>query len=178
MGTVHDAAVVPADPATATCLLDQDALHLLLAAGDSLADAPLASPPSAVAPLVGGKSLAAFREEAKKCVLVCANCHGEIEAGLIDCPPLGSRYRDVRFRYRCGGYGSYVTIGSSLFLIAAGAILRYAITADVDWININTAGLVLMVIGLFGLVLGLYFTFVRGEDPEEAVRRPPRGPVR
>ena len=72
-----------------------------------------------------------------------------------------------------------MTIGSSLFLIAVGAILRYAITADVDWININTAGLVLMVIGLFGLVLGLYFTFVRGEDPDEVSRRPPpRGPVR
>ena len=33
-----------------------------------------------------GKSLAAYREEAKKCVLVCANCHGEIEAGLIESP--------------------------------------------------------------------------------------------
>jgi hypothetical protein len=30
-----------------------------------------------------GKSLAAYREEAKKCILVCANCHGEIEAGLV-----------------------------------------------------------------------------------------------
>ena len=40
-----------------------------------------------------GKSLAAFREEAGKCVLVCANCHGEIEAGLIPSPPLGSRWR-------------------------------------------------------------------------------------
>jgi hypothetical protein len=39
-----------------------------------------------------GRSLAAFREEAKKCVLVCANCHGEIEAGLIESPPAGSRY--------------------------------------------------------------------------------------
>jgi hypothetical protein len=29
-----------------------------------------------------GKSLARFRAEARKCVLVCANCHGEIEAGL------------------------------------------------------------------------------------------------
>lgn len=29
-----------------------------------------------------GKSLAAYREEAKKCILVCANCHGEIEAGV------------------------------------------------------------------------------------------------
>jgi hypothetical protein len=38
-----------------------------------------------------GKSLAAYREEARKCILVCANCHGEIEAGVIACPPLGAR---------------------------------------------------------------------------------------
>ncbi|MBX5440562.1 MAG: HNH endonuclease [Solirubrobacteraceae bacterium] len=37
-----------------------------------------------------GKSLAAFRDEAAKCVLVCANCHGEIEAGLIPSPPAGT----------------------------------------------------------------------------------------
>ncbi|HEX8086232.1 MAG TPA: hypothetical protein VF529_18205 [Solirubrobacteraceae bacterium] len=40
-----------------------------------------------------GKSLAAYRDEAKKCVLVCANCHGEIEAGLIESPPPGPRSR-------------------------------------------------------------------------------------
>jgi cytochrome c553 len=34
-----------------------------------------------------GKSLARFREEARKCVLVCANCHGEIENGLRPAPP-------------------------------------------------------------------------------------------
>jgi cytochrome c553 len=39
-----------------------------------------------------GRSLAALREEARKCVLVCANCHGEIEAGVIECPPLGATY--------------------------------------------------------------------------------------
>ncbi|MGH2577439.1 MAG: HNH endonuclease [Solirubrobacterales bacterium] len=43
-----------------------------------------------------GKSLAAFRAEAKKCVLVCANCHGEIEAGLIKSPPAGAKYRHRR----------------------------------------------------------------------------------
>lgn len=37
-----------------------------------------------------GRSLAAYREEAKKCVLVCANCHGEIEAGVIPSPPAGA----------------------------------------------------------------------------------------
>jgi cytochrome c553 len=39
-----------------------------------------------------GKALATFREEARKCVLVCANCHGEIEAGLIPSPPAGARW--------------------------------------------------------------------------------------
>lgn len=66
-----------------------------------------------------------------------------------------------------------MTIGASLFLIACGAILRYAVTVKVDWININTAGLVLMVVGFLGLLLGIYFTFVRGEDPAAVARRPP-----
>jgi hypothetical protein len=39
-----------------------------------------------------GRSLAAYREE-RKCVLVCANCHGEIEAGIIPSPPAGTRLR-------------------------------------------------------------------------------------
>jgi hypothetical protein len=45
-----------------------------------------------------GKSINAFREEAKKCVLVCANCHGEIEAGLIESPPAGAKFRGARLR--------------------------------------------------------------------------------
>ena len=32
------------------------------------------------------RALAALRDEVAKCILVCANCHGEIEAGLIECP--------------------------------------------------------------------------------------------
>jgi len=43
-----------------------------------------------------GRAIAKFREEAKKCVLVCANCHGEIEAGLIESPPARARYRGGR----------------------------------------------------------------------------------
>jgi hypothetical protein len=39
------------------------------------------------------KSLATYREELRKCVLLCANCHGEVEAGLIGSPPAGARYR-------------------------------------------------------------------------------------
>jgi hypothetical protein len=45
------------------------------------------------------KSLASYREELEKCVLVCANCHGEIEAQLITSPPPGATFEDVLYRY-------------------------------------------------------------------------------
>lgn len=45
------------------------------------------------------KALATYREEIQKCVLVCANCHGEIEAGLIVGPPAGARFEDVTHIY-------------------------------------------------------------------------------
>jgi hypothetical protein len=37
---------------------------------------------------VGGITLAidTFREEALKCVLLCSNCHAEVEAGLVEVP--------------------------------------------------------------------------------------------
>jgi hypothetical protein len=41
----------------------------------------------------------AYRAELEKCVLVCANCHGEIEAGLLVGPPAGARYQDVLHIY-------------------------------------------------------------------------------
>jgi hypothetical protein len=42
-----------------------------------------------------GKSLATYRAEAKKCVLLCSNCHGEVEAGLVASPPAGSKFRET-----------------------------------------------------------------------------------
>ena len=45
--------------------------------------------------IAGGNSLAAYAAEARKCVLVCANCHGEIEAGLVPCPPLAACWADA-----------------------------------------------------------------------------------
>jgi hypothetical protein len=47
-----------------------------------------------------GKSLATYRTEASKCVLVCANCHGEIECGDVPSPPAGSRFRDLQYPQR------------------------------------------------------------------------------
>jgi len=52
-----------------------------------------------------------------------------------------------------------MTIGSSILLIAVGAILKWAVTAQVKGFDIQTAGTVLFVVGLVGLVLSLVYTF-------------------
>jgi Domain of unknown function (DUF6458) len=49
-----------------------------------------------------------------------------------------------------------MTIGASIFLIAVGAILKYAVTATVAGIEIQTVGLILMIAGVVGLVIGLF----------------------
>jgi hypothetical protein len=45
--------------------------------------------------VASGKALDVYRAEARKCVLVCANCHGEIEAGLIPSPPPQARFKSI-----------------------------------------------------------------------------------
>jgi hydrogenase-4 membrane subunit HyfE len=49
-----------------------------------------------------------------------------------------------------------MTIGSSIFLIAVGAILAFAVNATVAGISIQTAGLILMIAGAIGLLIGLF----------------------
>jgi Domain of unknown function (DUF6458) len=49
-----------------------------------------------------------------------------------------------------------MTIGASIFLIAVGAILKYAVTATVAGIEIQTVGLILMIAGIVGLLIGLF----------------------
>jgi hypothetical protein len=46
-------------------------------------------------------------------------------------------------------------IGVSLILIAAGAILTWAINATVSGVDITTIGVILMVVGAIGLILSL-----------------------
>jgi TRAP-type C4-dicarboxylate transport system permease small subunit len=46
-----------------------------------------------------------------------------------------------------------VTIAAAIFLIALGAILRYATNLNVEGISIDTVGLILMIAGAAGLVL-------------------------
>jgi hypothetical protein len=54
-----------------------------------------------------------------------------------------------------------VTIGTAILLIAVGAILKWAVTAHASWINIQTAGTIVFVIGLVSLVLAVAYTFWR-----------------
>jgi NADH:ubiquinone oxidoreductase subunit 6 (subunit J) len=72
-------------------------------------------------------------------------------------------------------------IGTSLFLIAVGAILRYAVTTTVSGIELTTVGLILMIVGAVGVVLSLVYMAAwrpRGEATRERVveRDPPREP--
>ena len=45
----------------------------------------------------------------------------------------------------------------SLVLIAVGAILTWAVTATASGIDINTVGIILMIVGAVGLVLSIFF---------------------
>jgi hypothetical protein len=77
-----------------------------------------------------------------------------------------------------------MTIGTSILLIAVGAILKYAVTAHVSGIDLQTVGVILMLVGILGLILSLLYTFVwsdraraRSVGPDDRTRNlPPRDP--
>ncbi len=48
-------------------------------------------------------------------------------------------------------------IGTGIFLLAVGAILRYAVTVNASGVNLHTVGDILMVVGVIGIVLSLFF---------------------
>lgn len=49
-------------------------------------------------------------------------------------------------------------IGGSLFLVALGAILYWAVSVEAEGFSINTIGLILMIVGVVGLILTLLMT--------------------
>ena len=76
-----------------------------------------------------------------------------------------------------------MTIGTSIVLIAVGAVLKYAVTAHVSGIDIQTVGTILLLVGILGLILSLIYTFAwspaarrRRAVDEYDDPRPPRGP--
>lgn len=66
-----------------------------------------------------------------------------------------------------------MSLGTSLFLFAVGAILYFAVTASVSGISLQTVGLILMIIGVVGVVLSLFWMTVwadRRRGDREVVR--------
>lgn len=49
-------------------------------------------------------------------------------------------------------------IGTSIFLIAVGAILKFAVHTSVSGISLQTVGVILMVAGVIGLILTFMWT--------------------
>jgi hypothetical protein len=58
-------------------------------------------------------------------------------------------------------------------LIAVGAILYFAVDAEVSGLEISTIGIILMVIGVIGLLISLFFlsSYRRGNTTERTVTR-------
>ena len=48
-------------------------------------------------------------------------------------------------------------IGVSIFLIALGAILAFAVSAEVSGLDVQTVGWILLAVGVVGLVLSMIF---------------------
>jgi hypothetical protein len=51
-----------------------------------------------------------------------------------------------------------MSLGLSLFVIAVGAILKFAVKATLNGIDIGTVGVILMAIGGVGLAVSLWLT--------------------
>ena len=66
-------------------------------------------------------------------------------------------------------------LGGSLFLIAIGAILRYAISASASGVSLPTIGLILIIVGAAGMLLSiLYMLTWAPAHREHVIERDPR----
>lgn len=73
-------------------------------------------------------------------------------------------------------------IGGSLFLIALGAILKFAVTKKVSGVDLSTVGVILMVVGVIALVITLIWMSTRRrtdivQHGDGTTVVSPRGPI-
>lgn len=66
-------------------------------------------------------------------------------------------------------------LGTSLLLIAIGAVLRFAVTVSTNGINLHTVGVILMIVGGIGFIVWLFWFTMWSERRDRTV--PPRGDV-
>jgi uncharacterized membrane protein len=62
-----------------------------------------------------------------------------------------------------------VGIGTSIFLIAVGAILKFAITENVQGVDLDVVGVILMVVGAVGLLLSFLWMTIWADRRRGAV---------
>jgi len=72
-----------------------------------------------------------------------------------------------------------MTIGAAIVLIAVGAVMKWAVTAHINGFDIQTAGMVIFIVGLVGLGLSILYSFAWSRearyDAYDPSRRPPPG---
>jgi hypothetical protein len=69
-------------------------------------------------------------------------------------------------------------LGTSIFLIALGAILKYAVTANTQGLDLQAVGVILMIVGALGLLLSLLFRNSWGGFGQRSVIVEDGAPVR
>jgi predicted Zn-dependent protease len=57
-----------------------------------------------------------------------------------------------------------MSIGASIFLIASGAIVRYALTFDIEGVDREALGLILMIAGAIGLAMSILYHVLWRDD--------------
>ena len=76
-----------------------------------------------------------------------------------------------------------MTIAGGIFLIAVGAILKFATNFNIQGVSVDTIGVILMIAGAVGLILGLYQELIWSRRSRPAAVAPveerrPEAPVR
>ena len=61
-------------------------------------------------------------------------------------------------------------IGAGLFLIALGAIFAFAVTVDLQGIDLNAVGWILMFIGVVGILISVFYWGPRKRATSQSTR--------
>ena len=79
-------------------------------------------------------------------------------------------YRSVGEDVPQAGHPGHMATGTSLFLITLGAVLWLAVKDSIEGVDLETVGLILLVIGVIGLIVSLWQTRRLTRDPAPVVR--------
>ena len=61
-----------------------------------------------------------------------------------------------------------MSIGASIYLIAVGAIVRYAFTFEIEGVNREALGLILMIAGAVGLAVSILYMVIASDRDKRA----------